>query len=303
VYVFSWADTTLLALSSFLLSLLLNSTVNRFWVMRTMVQEAINTATHIYFTLHVALEPRAATSCAAVTDERNVAVAAISRRLRLALHIMFVSARTEVAAAPQDDSDVARELDSALSSGLMTRAEATVLGRHRHAYVVLGWVLHDVHALAERGILTPMRLGDFISSLGKLRALCIDVPLFARVQLPFPIVSLVAIVVHITLLQITYIAASFIGAGVATPGLASKAFSGLFSVLFVPLVFLSILKLDALLSNPFKGSPATTFPVRSLEDQLAGMLDRIAESFTPEHFASVGCLPRMGAAAAAAKKA
>lgn len=97
----------------------------------------------------------------------------------------------------------------------------------------------------------------------------------------------VACVVHLTIIQVAYVSASLIGAG----GL--KAWSGGVTVIVVPLVFLSLLQLQALLSNPFgKFEAVTNFPIAALVAELDNQLSEIDRTLEPSVFESVGCLQR-----------
>ena len=92
---------------------------------------------------------------------------------------------------------------------------------------------------------------------------------------------------HLTIIQVAYVSSSLIGAG----GL--KAWSGIVTVIFVPLVFLSLLQLQALLSNPFgKFEAVTNFPIAALVSELDNQLSEIDRTLEPSVFENVGCLQR-----------
>jgi hypothetical protein len=285
-----------------------NNVIQRHWTTRTMVQDVLNTSVQVYFNLRVMLEVIPASASATAVGERDAVLARIRRRLSLAFRVILLAARTDV-----EGAHVHEEVAAALGrlraerpggvGPLLSDEEAAVLGEHRRVYVVLGWVLRDLVGLVDHGHVHAMRLGDLAAAIGKLRTLGNDIPMYVRVQLPFAAVALVACVVHLTLAQVVYVSASFIGAGFATPNMSAKAFSGIFAVVVIPSVFLSILKLQALLSNPFgKFAAATNFPVEALENELEHMLDEIECSLGEKAVKSVGCLGRAAAGAAAAHK-
>ena len=62
----------------------------------------------------------------------------------------------------------------------------------------------------------------------------------------------------------------------------------------LPTIFLSILKLQALLSNPFgrRLHQSTDFPVDALRELLRHALDAIDEHLSEGAFAALGVLPR-----------
>lgn len=247
-YTTAYSDLTLLTLTSFLLSVLANNVIGKWWSTRVMLQDAINNSADIMTRVCVSM------SRATPDARRDVGLASLKRRLRLAFRIMLISARTNVVLSAEEAHGIFSELEAPGASGappLMTRGEADALHEHRHAYVVLAWALRDVQLLVEEGHVPACMYAALWSDIGNLRALYHNIPFHVRVQLPYAAVSIIACVVHLTLLQLTFICASLIGAGIATPGLEYKAMSGIISVTFVPLAFLGLLKLQALLSNPF----------------------------------------------------
>ena len=272
-YETGWGDITLLNLTSFLLSLLVSNVTSRWWQTRLLVQDASNAAVQLFFSLHGALEPLPPASPAAAPRARILA--SIKRRLRLSFRIMLIAASTDetescsakvdamldkltrpsacACAAPPPFSPAEPSCAGcgrARRGALLLRSELALLQRHRHAYLVLGWLQRDLAALGKGGHL-ERGLGECQALVGRLRALAEDVPMHVRVQLPFVTVSLVACVVHLTILQIMYASASYIGAGLGNAALRPKAVVGLFCICVVPGVFLCILKMQALLSNPF----------------------------------------------------
>ena len=173
---------------------------------------------------------------------------------------------------------------------LLTQEEFTALDNKRHAYHVLAWVVRDAMTLVKNKHVGEMRMKEVIDTVGKLRALCEDVPMFTRVQLPFVTVSMVAVVVHLTIFQLMYVSASYIGTGVAERELGLKVVAGLFSVCVVPAVFLSILKMQSLLSNPFGkfSSFQTDFPVSYFKSYCDAQLDNIHSRLNETEFRRVG---------------
>ena len=291
VYATSWSDITLMTLTSFLLALLVNNVHTRWWTCRSMVQDLTNSAVHVYFQLHVGMAP-SANLTPQQEKARVVLMRRVERRLRLAFNLALYSASTDA----DNDKAAAMKYLSKLKLhtppspprhnhgryALLTDNEMEELSSidantrektyHRHTHLVLGWLARDVTALcasAEPGKgpsphVDSGRLNDLLTAIGRLRTLSEDLPMQCRVQLPFATVSMAACVVHLTIIQIMYTSASYIGAGLHTPEMGTKALAGLFSVCVLPAVFLSILKLQALLSNPF-GKLAhrrTNFPVR-----------------------------------------
>ena len=284
VYAMSWSDITLMTLTSFLLALLVNNVHTRWWTCRTMVQDLTNCAVHVYFQLHVNMAP-STDLVPQQAQERVVLMRRVERRLRLAFNMALYSASTD---ADNDKAAAMKYLHELKLHtpptpprhwhgryALLTDNEMEELSSldattgnktyHRHTYLVLGWLARDVTALCKSPHVDSGRLSDLLSSIAKLRTLSEDLPMQCRVQLPFATVSMAACVVHLTVLQIMYTSASYIGAGLHTPEMGTKALAGLFSVCVIPAVFLSILKLQALLSNPFGkyANMRTNFPVRA----------------------------------------
>lgn len=292
VYAMSWSDITLMTLTSFLLALLVNNVHTRWWTCRTMVQDLTNSAVHVWFQLHVGMAPSAGLT-PQQAKARVVLMRRVERRLRLAFMALY-SASTDA----DNDKGAAMDYLEMLKlhtppkpprhfhgrHALLTTNEMEELSSndattgvktyHRHTHLVLGWLARDVTALcasAEPGGRGPSphvdsgRLADLLSAIARLRTLSEDLPMQCRVQLPFATVSMAACVVHLTVFQIMYTSASYIGAGLHTPEMGTKALAGLFSVCVLPAVFLSILKLQALLSNPFGklANRRTNFPVRA----------------------------------------
>lgn len=300
----SWGDLTLLFLASFLLGLLVNNVLTRWWTTRVQAQDVINTSVQIYFHLRTVLVPRASRSAEQMAA-REVALATIKRRLRLAFRIMLISARTnETDGATEVVTAALKKLmqSTAHRGALMLPCEAKLLGGHRHAYAVLGWIARDLNALHDAGHFDDYQMSSFNGHLAKLRALCEDLPLFVRTQLPFVTVSMVACVVHLSIIQLMYVAASVIGAGINERG-GTAILSGVFSVALVPAVFLSILKMQALLSNPFgkDANARTNFPTASLKWQLDGMLVNIDRTLCEEALATISAEACAAEAAAGAK--
>ena len=273
-YQFSWADLTLGTLTSFLLSLLVNNVLTRWWTVRSMVQDLCNTVIQVVFTLSFAQEPRGkglgeeewAERCA----DFRAAKARIKRRMYLAFELMLITASTQD--VKDDDSCASMQgaynglldrTDLILGRGepLMTRAEWDQLGHHRFAVAPIAWCVRDAQGLLDRDIINSLRYNDLLALLVKLRTLLNDVPFTVRVQLPFVAVSLVACVVHLSLWQLVYISSSYIGLGLAG-NQGGKAWAGLFSVALVSTVYLSILKLQAELVNPFRKSPTLAVSCR-----------------------------------------
>jgi len=212
-YAAGWADVTLNTLTAFLLGLLVNNVLNRWWTTRVMVQDAINSCAQVLFLLTASLKPRAGRE-APELELRDGTLRAIARRLKLAFRILLLSAKTDyskdrigVRGAKARRTFVAKEVEDyydALSrpkpdepprsvgrAALLTLEERATLGNKRHAYVVLAWIARDAMALVEGKHVGEARFGDVLAALSKLRALCEDVPMFTRVQLPFVTVALV----------------------------------------------------------------------------------------------------------------
>lgn len=287
----TYADISLMSLASFLLALLVNSIVTKWWNTRTMLQEAINASVSAYVSLVVGMDRRTPDL------DRDAAVAAFKRRLALAFRIVLLAARTDIAISPEIAREAFAEFEAPFPDGrppLLTAAESEVLDDHRYAHVVLGWALRDAQVLCERGSLPNLRVNDLHSGLGRLRVIYNDLPMYARVQLPFSVTSFVACVVQVSLWQLVYVAASLIGQGVATPGQGIKALSGIMSIILVPPSFLCILRLQVLLSQPFGSIEAapTNFPVRALAHELDVCLDSVDERMSEAAFERVGCLAR-----------
>lgn len=149
---FSWSDLTLMPLCSFLLGLLVNNIVSRHWTTRTMVQDAMNTTAQIYFSLRVFSErtpEREKDELAAI----STAFANIKRRLALSFRIMLLAARTDIHGDTKEiEATFARFREG--PHPLLLEPEARALHTHRHAYTILGWVMRDILALADRGVLS-----------------------------------------------------------------------------------------------------------------------------------------------------
>ena len=281
-YAFSWSDMTLSTLTSFLLSLLVNNVLTRWWTARTMVQDCTNTVIQILFNLAFAQEPRPHGLGEEEWLARGEAFSAVKRRVKrrlfLAFELMLITASTqdlkdsfschtmteayaELRAAPADGSK-----GPVLGHGapLITQAEWEVLGHHRFAVAPLAWCVRDMQGLLDREVINALRFNELLALCVKLRATLNDIPFYVRVQLPFVAVSMVACVVHLTLLQLVYTSASYIGLGLAEPGQGARAWAGLLSIVLVSTIFLSILKLQAEMSNPFR-----VFSTRSVSAPLA----------------------------------
>ena len=156
-YAFSWADMTLSTLTSFLLSLLVNNVLTRWWTVRAMVQDCTNTIIQVVFTLSFAQEPRAKglseEEWAARAADFRAAKARIKRRLYLAFELMLITASTQDI---KDDTSctslhaayngLLERSDHVLGRGepLMTRAEWDKMGHHRFAAAPIAWCLRDV---------------------------------------------------------------------------------------------------------------------------------------------------------------
>ena len=276
-YVFTWTDLTLLPLTSFLLALLVNSLTSRWWATRLLLQDAVGAGVQLFMALKTSLAPGAEARHA----ECAKAVANVKRRLLCSIHIMLLNVHY-----PRLDAD------SLVRRGLLTAAEAAQLAGHRSTNVVVGWMLRDLAALADRGFLLNAgpAMGNLNGLVARVRTTLVDIPMYVNVQMPYVVVSLTACVVHVFLLQVVYVSASYIGAGISTPGLGSKAFSGLFSVIVVPTVFLTTLKLQALLANPLSDDSATDFPVELLLSSYATSLDALDAQLGCDVLASVGCI-------------
>lgn len=286
----TYSDISLLSLTSFLLSLLANNVANQWWTMRTMLQEAINVSVSAYTELIVLLDRRIPNA------DRDFAVAAFKRRLRVAFQIALIAARTDVSLPSSEAFAAFKTLEEPSADGrppLLLPAEAAALGDRRRSQIVLGWALRDVQVLCDKGKIPMLRMGDFHASLSRLRVLYNDIPFMARVQLPFAATSLTACVVHVTLWQMTYVSASLIGDGVATPGQSIKAVSGIVSIIVLPMAFLCILRLQVLLSQPFgQIKSPTNFPTKSLIDELDIELDYVDNCLDEDTLAMICCLTR-----------
>ena len=170
-YAMNWGDITLMTLTSFLLGLLVNNVLTRWWTTRTLVQDALNTAIQVYFLIHAVLEPRAGKAPEAL-EERDRIVASVKRRLRLAFRIMLLSARTDDTAG---GTEVVRQgmlellRPATTPDGLHHRGpllldqELELLNHHRYTYLVPGWMTRDVTALVGPHM-NPMRLGDLLTA-------------------------------------------------------------------------------------------------------------------------------------------
>jgi len=97
-------------------------------------------------------------------------------------------------------------------------------------------------------------------------------------------------VVHLTISQLMYTSASYIAMGINGQENGLKALAGLFSICVLPAVYLSILKMQSLLSNPFGrfSVHAMDFPVAQLKNYLDGMLDNIRACTSEDSFRAVG---------------
>jgi hypothetical protein len=204
-----WGDLTLNALTAFLLGLLVNNVLQRWWTTRLMVQDATNTAAQVLFVLASSMRPRQGRS-AAELQMRDALMDNIVRRLKLAFRILLQSAKTDytkdrggqtVGGLQARRDRVAWEVANYFKGllepkaggrgALLLREEYLALNGRRHAYQVLAWVVRDAQTLIEGKHVADARYGDVLSSVGKLRGLCEDVPMFTRVQLPFVTVALV----------------------------------------------------------------------------------------------------------------
>ena len=269
-YAFSWTDMTLSTLTSFLLSLLVNNVLTRWWTARTMVQDCTNTVIQILFNLAFAQEPRPHGLSEEEWLARGAAFSAVKRRVKrrlyLAFELMLITASTQDlkdSFSCHTMSEAYAELRAAPAGGgkgpvlghgapLITQAEWEVLGHHRFAVAPVAWCVRDMQGLLDREVINAFRFNELLALSVKLRATLNDIPFYVRVQLPFVAVSLVACVVHLTLLQLVYTSASYIGLGLTMPGQGAKAWAGLLSIVLVSTIFLSILKLQAEMSNPFR---------------------------------------------------
>jgi hypothetical protein len=189
-----------------------------------MVQDAINQCVQVLFLVTAAAKPRRWRSAEELAL-RDATVFSIQRRLQLVFRILLLSARTDYSKdrigkrGKENRADyVQREVEAyydrlmvatAKRPPLLLREERAALENRRHAYQVLAWVCRDVMTLVEGKHLGEVRLGEVLATVGKLRALCEDVPMFTRVQLPFVTVALVAVVVHLTIFQLMYCSASY----------------------------------------------------------------------------------------------
>ena len=114
-----------------------------------MVQDAMNTTAHIYFSLRVFSERAEKDELAAI----STTFANIKRRLALSFRIMLLAARTDVHGdAKEIEATFARFREG--PHPLLLEPEAHALRTHRHAYTILGWVMRDILALADRGVLS-----------------------------------------------------------------------------------------------------------------------------------------------------
>lgn len=94
VYTAGWADMTLSSLAAFLLGLLVNQVLTRWWTTRMMVQDAINQTVHVFFLLTVCSESTRWRSAAELA-QRSRTLDNVKRRLKLAFRILLISARTD----------------------------------------------------------------------------------------------------------------------------------------------------------------------------------------------------------------
>lgn len=311
-YQMGWSDLTLMALCSFLLALLVNNVTARYWSLRLLVQDAINTNVSLFNNVNFWLkrhwtseEEKDRTSkeeennCIHITER-------IERRLSLAFHFMLVAARTgfkvdmempggartssegKVTTVFEDEiafcserpwvaweeeiprntvvgqnpkaivvgtveGQLSKKVEGQLPK-LIIKGEAEILRQQKHnaASTILSWVQRDIQQLYEKKHFQgDCKLSDFFSTLATLRKIANDLPMQVHVQLPFITVAMTACVVHLTIFQVCYVSASLIGAGISTPFIGAKALTGFFSIVFVPAIFLYILKLQSVLSNPF----------------------------------------------------
>lgn len=189
-----------------------------------MVQDAINQCAQVLFLITAAAKPRKWRSAEELAL-RDATVCTIQRRLKLVFRILLLSARTDYSKDRIGKRGKGKRLDyvqreveayydrlmvaTEKRPPLLLAEERAALENRRHAYQVLAWVCRDVMTLIEGKHLGEMRLGDVLSTVGKLRALCEDVPMFTRVQLPFVTVALVAVFVHLTIFQLMYCSASY----------------------------------------------------------------------------------------------
>ena len=283
-YEFGYGDLTLSSLCAFLLGLLVNNVIGRYWGTREMVQEAMNLSINLAFNLRMQLAPSKGAADAAFDKIRTEVTHTIFRRLILAFKLSIFRAGSDRNSSPELASDFE---STEIQNGFITADEwenLSVIGvdkdgkkfvkRRLHPMLVLGWVYRDLQTLKDYGVIDSY--DAFLTTIAQLRTLYHNLPLYSRQQLPRFAVSLVAVVVHLTIFQMMYVCASLIGAGLSTPNMGGKAFSGLFTILCAPAVFLGILSLQDKLTNPLKrrtdartGKSTTTyFPVDFISNEL-----------------------------------
>jgi hypothetical protein len=278
-----YGDLTLSSLCAFLLGLLVNNVISRYWSTRKMVQEAMNATITLAFNLRMQMAPSSAD--AEFDTIRTEVTHTIFRRLVLAFKMSLFRAGSDRNASPQ----LADDFESTVmrKTGFITADEWETLGtngvdkdgnkvvkRRLHPLLVLGWIVRDLQTLKDYGIIESHE--PFLAIVTQLRTIYHDLPLFSRQQLPRFAVSLVACVVHLNIFQMVYVCASMIGAGLFTPNVGGKALSALFTIVCVPTVFLGILSLQDKLSNPLKrrkdprtGKVTTAyFPVDFISNEL-----------------------------------
>jgi len=278
-YAFSWADMTLSGLCAFLLGLLVNNVLTRWWTTRTLIQDLINNMGHLLFLLKMAREPFCKVPQGETENYDQLYIEAFRRikcRLVLAFELMILAASTYkkkdtdshervkkfymvregIIAGELEGSGVGDKNGVALDGKRETFKEVMHihpalwvyrkwgtksmladdlrnLNLHRHPTVPLSWALGDVQALEDRGILSRFRVNDIFGMITKLRTALNDVPFWVGVQLPFVAVSTVACTVHLTLFQLCYISANYIGVGLTVEGQGAKALAGFCSCIFV----------------------------------------------------------------------
>mmetsp|Transcript_704 Transcript_704/g.1157 ORF Transcript_704/g.1157 Transcript_704/m.1157 type:complete len:439 (-) Transcript_704:140-1456(-) len=248
---------TMGAVAAFVTVIFISHLIMRWWCIRTHLQGVIGKGNSVIITL------AAVFSCTLVNIDPKIEFDArrsqqqIYRYLNLAHALLYKTASKQM-----DLSDlVERKIISANECAYLSKIKGL------NPNIIYGWIQILIQRLAFSGLLGDM-LGEgavtmktLIDDVENIRSNSSMVLVYIRTQLPYAFVQVVAVVVYAFIIQAIFVSAGVIGLGLKL-GQTREVFWGYMTLVLMCFVFIGLLTIYRLLSNPL-GSNAADFPKNS----------------------------------------
>ena len=260
----STSTLTLMTLCSFILAFFVNTAITRWWAVRSALQSLMGAAQELLLCVAGGLEAGLETEPDsrmtveekfAIIDKANNMANKISAYSLLILMMLFNNARDQ------------RPIKELVELDMLTSDELKELLSLNHGKAaplhICNLLIQTIERGAKQGLLgvcPQMKQSNLLIALEAIRSIRSNasaVTMYSDVQLPYPLIQIVAAVVYTFTIQLIIVSASFIAAGAAEHN--GDTTTGYMTLIMYTFVLLGLLRLFEVLENPL-GDDAADFP-------------------------------------------